>query len=190
RRAETSAVVLVASAAPLDQYLAAHPRYVFESSPEHALINPDNLALLVDHLRCAAFELPFQAGERFGKFAGVGEVLDVLVEEGELHQSNDQSRWVADQSPAQAISLRSAGSDKIVIQAAEAEGRPLVIGEVDRATAPVRVHTGAVYLHEGRSFVVDQLDWEGGLAHVHAEEVDYFTQASEAVELEIVNVYD
>ena len=190
RRAETSAVVLVASAAPLDQYLAAHPRYVFESSPEHALINPDNLALLVDHLRCAAFELPFQAGESFGKFAGVGEVLDVLVEEGELHQSNDQYRWLADQYPAQAVSLRSAGADKIVIQAAEAGGRPVVIGEVDRTTAPVRVHTGAVYLHEGRSFVVEQLDWEAGIAHVKAEEVDYFTQASEAVELEIVNVND
>ncbi len=190
RRAETSAVVLVASAAPLDQYLAAHPRYVFESSPEHALINPDNLALLVDHLRCAAFELPFQAGEAFGKFAEVGEVLDVLVEQGELHHSNQQYRWVAEQYPAQAVSLRSAGADKVMIQANEADGRPVVIGEVDRVTAPVRVHTGAVYLHEGRSFVVSQLDWDAGIAHVKAEEVDYFTQASEAVELEIVNVYD
>ena len=190
RRAETSAVVLVASAAPLDQYLAAHPRYVFESSPEHALINPDNLALLVNHLRCAAFELPFRAGESFGKFAGVDEVLQVLVEEGELHHSNDQFRWVADQYPAQEVSLRSAGADKIVIQAAAPDGRPVVIGEVDRTTAPVRVHTGAVYLHEGRSYVVDQLDWEAGIAQVRAEEVDYFTQASEAVELEIVNVFD
>src|SRR5579859_3094940 len=190
RRAETSAVVLVASAAPLDQYLATHPRYVFESSPEHALINPDNLALLVDHLRCAAFELPFQAGEAFGKFTEVSAVLDVLVEEGELHQSNDQYRWVAEQYPAQSVSLRAAGADKIVIQASEPDGRPVVIGEVDRVTAPVRVHTGAVYLHEGRSYVVSQLDWEAGIAHVKAEEVDYFTQASEAVELEIVNVFD
>ena len=190
RRAETSAVVLVASAAPLDQYLAAHPRYVFESSPEHALINPDNLALLVDHLRCAAFELPFHAGESFGNFTQVDEVLSSLVEAGELHQSNDQYRWVADQYPAQAVSLRSAGADKIVIQAVEPGGRPVVIGEVDRVTAPVRVHTGAVYLHEGRSYVVEQLDWEAGIAHVKAEEVDYFTQASEAVDLEIVNVVD
>jgi DEAD/DEAH box helicase domain-containing protein len=190
RRAETSAVVLVASAAPLDQYLAAHPRYVFESSPEHALINPDNLALLVDHVRCAAFELPFQAGEAFGKFDQVEEILSVLVEQGELHASNDQYRWVSDQYPAQAVSLRSAGADKIVIQAAEADGRPVVIGEVDRATAPVRVHTGAVYLHEGRSYVVEQLDWDNGVAHVKAEEVDYFTQASETVEIEIVSVAD
>ena len=190
RRAETSAVVLVASAAPLDQYLAAHPRYVFESSPEHALINPDNLALLVNHLRCAAFELPFREGEAFGGFAGADEVLQVLAEEGELHQSNGQYSWVSEQYPAQSVSLRSAGADKIVIQSIEAGGKPVVIGEVDRVTAPVRVHTGAVYLHEGRSYVVTSLDWEAGIADVRAEEVDYFTQASEAVELEIVSIAD
>jgi DEAD/DEAH box helicase domain-containing protein len=190
RRAESSAVVLVASAAPLDQYLASHPRYVFESSPEHALINPDNLALLVDHLRCAAFELPFQGGEAFGRNAGVDEMLQVLAEEGELHESNGQYRWVSEQYPAQSVSLRSSGADKILIQTAEDGGRPVIIGEVDRATAPIRVHTGAVYLHEGRSYLVKNLDWEGGLAEVVAEEVDYFTQASEAIELEIVSIAD
>ncbi|MEP7356782.1 MAG: Zn-binding domain-containing protein, partial [Anaerolineales bacterium] len=190
RRAESSAVVLVASAAPLDQYLAAHPRYVFESSPEHALINPDNLALLVDHLRCAAFELPFQADEAFGRNATVGEMLQVLAEEGELHESNGQYRWVSEQYPAQSVSLRSSGADKVLIQVSAEGGRPVVIGEVDRVTAPVRVHTGAVYLHEGRSYLVKNLDWEQGLADVEAEEVDYFTQASEAIELEIVNISD
>ena len=190
RRAETSAVVLVASAMPIDQYLAAHPRYIFESSPEHALINPDNLALLVEHLRCAAFELPFEAGEDFGLYTGVEDVLQVLAEEGDLHQSNGQYRWVAPQYPAEGVSLRAAGSDKVIIQAAGEDGRPVVIGEVDRNSAPVRVHTGAVYLHEGRGYVVTELDWEGGIAHVKAEEVDYFTQASEAIDLEIVNVFD
>jgi DEAD/DEAH box helicase domain-containing protein len=190
RRAEKSAVVLVASAAPLDQFLAAHPRYIFERSPEHALINPDNLALLADHLRCAAFELPFEAGEGFGQFEDVQAVLKVLVEEGELHEANGQYRWVAAQYPAEAVSLRAAGADKIVIQAGGGGERPNVIGEVDKASAPVRVHTGAVYLHEGRSYVVTRLDWEAGIAEVKAEETDYFTQASEAVELEIVNVFD
>jgi DEAD/DEAH box helicase domain-containing protein len=175
---------------PLDQYLAAHPRYIFESSPEHALINPDNLALLVEHLRCAAFELPFEAGENFGLYTGVADVLQVLAEEGELHQSGGQYRWVAAQYPAEGVSLRSAGADKIIIQAAAEDGRPVVIGEVDRASAPVRVHTGAVYLHEGRGYVVTELDWEAGQARVKAEEVDYFTQAAEAVDIEIVNVYD
>ncbi len=189
RRAETSAVVLVASAAPLDQYLAAHPGYIFEHTPEHALINPDNLALLAAHLRCAAFELPFRAGERFGRFGPVDELLDVLAEEGDLHHSGGQYRWVAGQYPAESVSLRSATDDKIIIQALEA-GRPVVIGEVDRVTAPVRVHAGAVYLHEGRAYVVTGLDWEAGIASVQANEVDYFTEAAEAVELEVLNVFD
>ena len=190
RRSETSAVVLVASAAPLDQYLAAHPRYIFESSPEHALINPDNLALLVGHLRCAAFELPFGPGEGFGRFGDVQELLSLLAEEGDLHHSNGQYSWVAAQYPAEAISLRSATDEKVVIQAGAEGERPLVIGEVDRSTAPVRVHTGAVYLHEGRSYVVKDLDWDTGIAHVQAEEVDYFTEASSVIDIEIVNVYD
>jgi DEAD/DEAH box helicase domain-containing protein len=190
RRSETSAVVLVASAAPLDQYLAAHPRYIFESSPEHALINPDNLALLVSHLRCAAFELPFTPGEAFGSFGDVHELLSLLAEEGDLHQSSGQFSWVASGYPADAVSLRSATDEKVVIQAGAEGERPLVIGEVDRSSAPVRVHTGAVYLHEGRAYVVTNLDWDTGIASVEANEVDYFTEASSTVDIEIINVYD
>jgi DEAD/DEAH box helicase domain-containing protein len=191
RRSETSAAVLVASAAPLDQYLAAHPRYLFEHSPEHALINPDNLALLANHLRCAVFELPFQPGESFGlRSAGdVEELLAALAEEGELHRSNVTYHWVSEAYPADSISLRSAGAEQVVIQDVS-EGRPVVIGEVDRATAPVRVHQGAVYLHEGRQYLVERLDWEAGIAEVKAAEVDFFTEASEAVEIEVVNVLD
>jgi DEAD/DEAH box helicase domain-containing protein len=191
RRTETSAVVMVASAAPLDQYLVTHPRYVFEHSPEHALINPDNLALLADHLRCAVFELPFKSGEAFGAFKDVDELLQALVDEGELHRSNGTYRWVSEAYPADSISLRSASDDRIIIQdASDVHARPVVIGEVDRATAPVRVHEGAVYLHEGKQFVVTKLDWEQGLAEVQPAEVDYFTEASEAVEVEVVTVHD
>jgi DEAD/DEAH box helicase domain-containing protein len=191
RRADASqsAVVLVASAAPLDQFLATHPRYLFERSPEHALINPDNLALLANHLRCAAFELPFERGEAFGSFEDVSELLSALAEEGELHESNGAYRWVGSAYPAEAISLRSATDDRIVIQDVS-EGRPRVIGEVDRVTAPIRVHDGAVYLHEGRSFIVTRLDWDQALAEVQPAEVDFFTEASETVDVAIVNVMD
>lgn len=191
RRSESSAAILVASAAPLDQYLALHPRYLFERSPEHALINPDNLALLANHLRCAAFELPFKTGEGFGSIPNVDELLQALAEEGDLHFSNEQYRWVGSAYPAEAVSLRSATDDRVVIQdVIDAGARPIALGEVDRATAPVRVHEGAVYLHEGRSFVVSRLDWDNALAEVQAAEVDYFTEASEAVDIDIVNVYD
>ncbi len=186
---EASLALLVASAAPLDQFLATHPRYLFETTPEHALINPDNLALLLSHLRCAVFELPFKSGESFGAFTEVEELLQVLVEDGDLHHSGNTYRWVADTYPADSVSLRSAGADQIVIQETRA-GRPNIIGEVDRATAPVRVHEGAVYLHEGRQYLVTRLDWDNAIAEVQPSDVDYFTEASEAVDIAVVNVHD
>src|SRR5215471_4503804 len=81
RRAGRSAAVLVASSAPIDQFVIRHPSYFFDASPEHALINPDNLHVLLDHVKCAAFELPFRADEMFGSIA-VQEILNVLAEDG------------------------------------------------------------------------------------------------------------
>jgi DEAD/DEAH box helicase domain-containing protein len=189
RRSEISAAVLVASASPLDQFVAAHPSYLFDRSPEMGLINPDNLALLVRHLRCAAFELPFQPGERFGTSQDAQALLEVLAEDGDLHRSNDVFRWVGESYPADGMSLRSGTDDTIVIQDVGG-GKPVVIGEVDRATAPVLLHAGAAYLHEGRSFLVSQLDWENGIASVEPAEIDYYTEAAEATELEQLEVYD
>ncbi|OGO10319.1 MAG: hypothetical protein A2Y93_13275 [Chloroflexi bacterium RBG_13_68_17] len=189
RRAETSAAVLVASAAPLDQFVAAQPRYLFERSPEHGLINPDNLALLVRHLRCAAFELPFRAGEAFGGVENVTEILEVLAEQGDLHRSQDTFHWVADSYPAEGVSLRAGTDDTVVIQDVGA-GRPVVIGQIDREAAPLLVHEGAIYIHEGRTFLVRRLDWDNALAEVEPAEVDYYTDASEAVDLEVLEVLD
>ncbi len=189
RRAETSAAVLVASAAPLDQFVALHPRYLFERSPEHGLINPDNLAILVRHLRCAAFELPFQAGETFGAAGDVTEVLNYLAEEGDLYRSDGTYRWVAEAYPAEGVSLRASTDDTVVIQDV-GEGRPVVIGQIDRAAAPLLVHEGAVYIHEGRTFLVRRFDWENALAEVEPAEVDYYTDAAEAVDLEVLEVFD
>jgi len=187
RRREASVAVLIASGAPLDQFVVGHPAFLFERSPEHGLIQPDNLAVLVRHLRCAAFELPFAEGEAFGGYAETAELLEALAEAGELHHSGGAYRWVADAYPAESVSLRASGDDTIVIQQA-GEGRPVVIGEVDRETAPVLVHEGAIYIHEGRTFLVRRLDWEGALAEVEAAEVDYYTEASEAVDLDVLEV--
>ncbi len=189
RRAETSAAVLVASAAPLDQFVAAQPRYLFEHSPEHGLINPDNLALLVRHLRCAAFELPFRADETFGGVGNITEILEILAEQGDLHRSRDTFHWVADSYPAEGVSLRAGTDDTVVIQDV-GPGRPVVIGQIDREAAPLLVHEGAVYIHEGRTFLVRKLDWENALAEVEPAEVDYYTDASEAVDLEVLEAFD
>jgi DEAD/DEAH box helicase domain-containing protein len=189
RRAEVSAAVLVASAAPLDQFIATHPAYLFEHSPEMGLINPDNLAILLRHVRCAAFELPFEIGESFGAVGEVDELLEYLAEQDELHRSNGRYHWVADTYPAESVSLRASTDDTIVIQDV-GEGKPVVIGEVDRATAPVLIHDGAVYIHEGSTYIVHEFDWEDGVAAVKPAEIDYYTDASETVDLDVIEVYD
>lgn len=189
RRSETSAAVLVASASPLDQFVVAHPRYIFERSPEMGLINPDNLAILLRHLRCAAFELPFERDEPFGSFEDMADLMTFLEEEGVLHQSAETYHWVAEGYPAEEVSLRASSDEPIVIQRV-GEGRPVVIGEVDREAAPILLHEGAVYTHEGRTHLVTKLDWEKGLAAVEATEVDYYTDASETADLDVLEIFD
>jgi len=189
RRNELSAAVLVASAAPLDQFVISHPRYVFEQSPEMGLINPDNLSILLRHLQCAAFELPFKNGEPFGSAEDVPDLLQFLTDEGDLHAGDDSFHWIANGYPAEDVSLRSSEEDTIVIQDV-GEGRPTVIGEVDRNTAPVLIHEGAVYTHEGRTFLVGELQWEQGVANVEPAEVDYYTLASETFDLKVLDVHD
>lgn len=189
RRSELSAAVLVASAAPLDQFIARHPRYVFERPPEAGLINPDNLAILLRHLRCAAFELPFAADERFGPEDLLPELLEFLVDEGELHREPNSFHWVSDTYPSEDISLRSSSDDTIVIQA-EREQCVEVIGEVDRTAAPLLIHEGAVYIHEGDTYIVQRLDWDNAVAFVEEAEVDYYTRSGETVDLDVQDIFD
>jgi DEAD/DEAH box helicase domain-containing protein len=189
RRSEVSAAVLVASAAPLDQFVITHPRYLFEGLPEQGLIHPDNLAIMLRHLRCAAFELPFSNGEPFGDFGDVAECLHFLEEQGELHASGGRYTWVADAYPAESVSLRASSDDPVVIQDV-GQGRPVVIGEIDRAAAPLLLHEGAVYIHEGKTYLVIKLDWDNAIADVEPVDVDYYTDASESVDLEVLDVYD
>jgi len=173
RKEEASLAVLVTSADPLDQFLAHHPDYFFERSPEQALIDPNNLLILLQHLRCAAFEVPFESGDAFGRVdaSQVAEFLHVLGGQGVLHRSGDKFFWMADQYPAEGTSLRSASADTVVL---ECEGE--TIGAVDLASASWMVHPGAIYLHEARTFAVDELDLAHHLARLRAIEVDYYTE--------------
>lgn len=184
RRSESSVGIIVASAAALDQYLANHPRYLFEHSPEQALIDPDNLAILVNHLRCAVFELPFQRGEGFGRIENVEQILSVLAEEGEIHTSETGFRWIAGAYPAAALSLRTSGLNPIIIQDISGD-RPIVIGELDRESAPFLVYEGAVYIHEGASYLIEALDWQNGIASARPAEVDYYTSASTNTSIDV-----
>jgi DEAD/DEAH box helicase domain-containing protein len=188
RRAGTSLSVLIATAAPLDQYLVQHPEYFFGRSPEQAFVNPDALSLLASHLTCAAFELPFQADEGFGNAvpgrATVSELLAALSAEGVLHTGTGTLEpvytWVGDTYPAQAISLRSATPDNVVIRAAESG----VIGTLDRPSAARMVHEGAVYFHGAISYLIESLDWEQGIALARLADPGYYTVSSATTKVE------
>src|SRR5215831_15813605 len=180
RRSSRSAAVLVASSAPLDQFVVRNPSYFFDRSPEHALIDPDNLHILVDHIKCAAFELPFTAREAFGKH-DVQEILALLAEQGLVHLSGDagdeHSRWMwtNESYPADAVSLRSVSSDNFVVVDTTHDSR--VIGETDFTSGPATLHPKAIYIVEGKLFQVERFDFEGRKAYVRAVDCDYYTDA-------------
>lgn len=184
RRATSSIALLIAGPGPLDQYLITHPDYFFGRSPEQARINPDNALLLTAHLRCAAFERALTVGEPFGR-TPVDPFLDSLVEGGSLLKQGSHYFWIAPGSPAREISLRNAGGDSITI-IDHSRDRPRTLGQVDRPSAPTMVHPGAIYLHEGRFYHVDELDWEGGVAQVRPAQTDYYTRAHQRVEWEVI----
>jgi DEAD/DEAH box helicase domain-containing protein len=184
RRSGQSAAVLVASSAPLDQYVVRNPSYFFDASPEHALINPDNLHILVDHVKCAAFELPFTTSESFGRH-DVQEVLGVLQENGFVHRSDPQGsgqdasegawQWTNESYPADAVSLRSVSSDNFVI--VDTTRGADVIGETSFNSGPATLHEKAIYLLEGALYQVEKLDFVGRKAYLRQIDCDYYTDA-------------
>jgi DEAD/DEAH box helicase domain-containing protein len=190
RRESTALAVLVVTADPLDQFLAAHPDYFFERAPEHALINPDNLLILLDHLRCAAFELPFQADEGFGSVSPdkLEEFLDFLQEQGVLHQSGSKYFWMADQYPAQQVSLRSASATTVLLQSMD-DDFPVTIGQIDRASAYWMTHPKAVYMHEAQTYIVEELDLEQNVARLQQAETDYYTVPRSETTVQVVEEF-
>jgi len=176
RRSSRSAAVLVASSAPLDQFVVRHPSYFFDAPPEHALVNPDNLHILVDHVKCAAFELPFAADERFGRH-DVQDVLAVLAESGFVHRGEDDDtwQWTSESYPADAVSLRSISSDNFVV--VDTTHGADVIGETSFTSGPSTLHEKAIYMVEGTLYQVERLDFEGRKAYVRQIDCDYYTDA-------------
>ncbi|TDL34770.1 DEAD/DEAH box helicase [Jeotgalibacillus sp. S-D1] len=185
RRQGEALILMVASSSPLDQYVIKHPEYFLDTSPETARINPDNLVILLDHLKCAAFELPFTIEEEFGEH-NLEELLDYLVEERILHRSKDKWHWMNDAFPAHNISLRSASQENVIIIDQTETAYHKVIGEMDRFSAMTLLHDEAIYLHQGTQFQVEKLDWEEKKAYVREVDIDYFTDANLAVSLSVL----
>ena len=175
RRSSSSIAVLVASSAPLDQYIVEHPEYFFGSSPEEAHINADNLEIFLSHLKCAAFELPVRDGELFGE-QDVSRLCRFLAEDLHLlHHSGDCWHWVNDSYPADSVSLRAVTSDNFLV--VDITGDHRIIGEVDFPSALTTLHEKAIYLHDARQFQVEKLDFDGRKAFVRRVDSDYFTDA-------------
>jgi DEAD/DEAH box helicase domain-containing protein len=216
RRQGPSFACIVASSSPLNQYVAANPEYLFDTSPEAGLVDPDNLLVRISHLKCASFELPFDekdlddvgaqpaapgldgegaagcapTGEDFGP--GLHELLDLLASEGILVHAGGRWHWMAEAFPAEGVSLRSAAIDNFVIieQGSPSAPKPRVIGEIDRPAAPLLVHDEAIYMHGGQMYHVDHLNWDEKKAYVHRVDVDYYTDANLAVDLEVLESFE
>ncbi len=190
RGRQAAATILVVSANPLDQFLARRPEYLFERSPEFALVNPDHLLILLAHLRCAMFELPFRRGDSFGALPPVAlqEFLDFLLANQEAHFSNQTYYWMKDKYPAAEVSLRSASAQSVELQAVSSDGRPFAVGAVDGESAAWMVHPGAVYMHEARQYFVQELNLEQRVARLIPAELDYYTEALRQSEIKALSV--
>jgi DEAD/DEAH box helicase domain-containing protein len=188
RRGETSVAVLVASGAAVDRYVLGHPEFVLDGDPEEARLDPDNLHVLLAHLKAAAFELPFAPGELFGP-EPADDLLAFLAEDGHVRQATDgRWYWASENFPASAVSLRSAAEENVVIIDTTGDS-PRVIGEVDLFAARTLVHEDAIYLHESVQYHVDRLDWDERKAYVRRVDVDHYTQADLAVTLKPLDVF-
>jgi DEAD/DEAH box helicase domain-containing protein len=188
RRSGRSAAVLVASSAPLDQFVVRNPSYFFDASPERALIDPDNLHILVDHIKCATFELPFTPAEQFGRH-DVHEILGVLSEQGLVHRADEESpwTWTNESYPADAVSLRSISSDNFVVVDTTRETR--VVGETDFTSGASTLHPKAIYIVEGTLYQVERLDFDGRKAYVREIDCDYYTTAIRYTKVTPIDVF-
>jgi len=184
RRRGSSITILVAGSNPLDQFLVRNPEFFFGLTPEEARIDPDNLLILLDQLKCAAYELPFEAGETFGA-ESLEDMLEFLAQERVVPRAGNRWHWMAQAFPANNVSLRTASPENFVIIDVTEGHR--VIGEVDRFSAPTLIHEEAIYIHEGVQYQVEKLDYPEKKAYVRQVNVDYFPDANVAVDLKVLH---
>jgi DEAD/DEAH box helicase domain-containing protein len=189
RRKGNSLAVLISRSSPMDQFIVENPDYFFSSSPEHCRVNPDNLLILLHHLKSAAFELPFEKGEKFGD-ENIEELLDYLEEKGILHRVDDRWHWAAESYPADEVSLRSINPENVVVVDTTDTGNHQVIAEVDWDSAFTSVHDDAIYMMESQQYHVDHLDLERKKAYVRKVDVDYYTDAMTYTNVRVIDSFE
>lgn len=180
RRGQTALIVLVARDDPLDTYLVHHPAALLDKPIEQVVIDPANPYVLGPQLLCAAAELPLTAAEVAR--LGAEQVVEALVDDGLLRRRSEKYFPTPGLDPHPAVEIRGPGGGQVVIVEAET-GR--LLGSVDSGRAPATVHTGAVYLHQGETYLVDSLDIERQIAFVHAEDPGYNTFAREITDIDV-----
>lgn len=185
RKAEAAVAVLIGSSSPLDQYLIAHPDYFFGNAPESAIVNPDNVAILANHVKCASFELPFTDDETFGDVSPL-PVLQYLENEHVLRHAGGKWHWSSDTFPSEGVSLRSASAENFVVVNVADKDR--ILAEVDYDSAPFLIHTEAIYMHFGQTYYIENLDWDRRTAYARAQASDYYTDALAKTDIRVLQV--
>lgn len=191
RRQGHSAVFLVARSNPLDQFIVTNPDFLFGSDPERALIEANNVLILMGHLKCAAFELPFKRGEGFGKVPvnDTEAVLDYLHEQTVLSRTTTGWHWMSDAYPADQVSLRSVSAENFVVIDTTAPSER-VIAEVDFDSAHLTLYPKAIYMLESQTYQVERLDYSGRKAYVRAIAADHYTEAIDHSRINILEVFE
>ncbi len=190
RNTKTSVAVFIPSSNPIDQYLAHHPKYLLDRSPECVLINPDNPLIFIEHLRCACFEIPLSQNENFGLISNdlLLDYLNILTRTGELQYSRGKYYWIGNHSPARLVSLRNTSPDRVKLFTFENE-REIVLGEIDIESASWMVHPQAIYLHDAKTYFVESLEIENRIANLRQVDVDYYTQPIINTEIKSTAIY-
>ena len=190
RRGSASLMIVVATSSPLDQYIVRHPDYFFNQSPEEALINPNNLYILLNHIKCAAYELPFADGEAFEGVNDTDEILSYLEDAAILRHVAGRYYWMAEEFPQAGINLRSASDQNFLIVDITNPEKRRVIGEMDRFTVPMLLHQYAIYMHEGSQYQVEKLDFDDKKAYLRAVDVGYYTDADLTTSLKVLDEFE
>lgn len=184
RQLQTAVVVLVASSSPLDQFLMTHPEFFFDATPENGILNPDNIAILASHLKCALHELPMDDTESFGAHPPTA-LLDHFASQNIVRKTGGRSYWSAEAYPAEEVSLRTATPQNFIVHNKNDNDR--VLAEIDFDSAPLLIHEQAIYIHQGRTYYVDQLDWDRRKAHVREVKAEYYTDAIAKSDLKVLH---
>ncbi|KAA3617439.1 MAG: DEAD/DEAH box helicase [Calditrichaeota bacterium] len=187
RRQSVALTIMVASSAPLDQYIIEHPDYFFGKNPETAYIDRENLPILMSHLKCASFELPFNEQENFAP-AITNQLLDFLVEERVLRKAESKYFWMSEIYPADEVSLRNTTQENVVI--IDTSNQNKVIGELDLFASQEMLHDDAIYIHNSIQYHVEKLDWEELKAYVHRVDSDHYTDAITKIDIKVLDVLE